>query len=287
MSSFQNDNQWSQQPEGPTQDPDFGSRIATFDDVFSNLSFTANLVFKPGPIIYYIAHMVVGGGLYMAMIFGIFMSMGMWEAIQDPATTAPPEPELGPIMVVAMIFIFFFVFILGALGMGPIHSIRKAARGDMQAVDDIGTTFKQSLRAGFMTIPVLFIVYMLTLLGLIGLIVGSLVVGFFLSCAVYLVVTDQAGTFGALGESFRLAKKHAGAVGALFVAVIGGYVVMFGVNLCLGFIPIIGSIAALFIQLAMSVFFLVVYIATMLTIDSAENGWRLGHAHDGIEQVFE
>ena len=286
MSSFQNDNQWSQGPTEPTEEPNLGSRVATFDDVFENLSFATELVFKPGVIVYYVTHAVVGGGTYFAMIIGLVMSMGMWQEFENPGS-GPPEPEFGALFALGMVGILIFVMILGGLGAGPMAPIRRAARGDMAAVQDIGTTFKQSIRAGLWAIPIMFIVNIVVTIGTVLLILPGLAAAFFLTPAIYLVVTEQAGVFESISMSFNWVKKHAGAVGALWVALIGGYFVLFGLVFCLSLIPFVGSLIALPIQLAGYAFFFVVYVAAMLTIDSAENGWRLGASHEGIEQVFE
>ncbi|MGM0556097.1 MAG: hypothetical protein ACQEVA_06945 [Myxococcota bacterium] len=288
--STPDNNQWSQGPQQSSPGPRPGGhnygRIASFNDVFNNLDFASSLVFKPGVIVYYLAHGLIGGGIYFGLIFGLMATMGVWSDIQDPGAMNT-EPEFGALFVVGLIGILIYAFVWGALGTGPIASIRNAARGNFEAVESIGTTFKQGLRAGLLAIPVLFLTYFSTLVGFLLLIIPGFIVAFLLTPAVYLVVTGQAGTLEAFGQSFNLVKKHTGAIGALWVALVGGYMLLFGVNFCLGMIPIVGALISIPIQLAGYAFFFVVYISTMLTIDSAENGWTPGSAHDGIEQVFE
>jgi hypothetical protein len=289
--STPNNNQWSPGPQQTTPGPrpgghdNFG-KIASFNDVFDHLGFTSSLVFKPGVIVYYLLHGIVGGGIYFGLIFGLMATLGLWTELQDPGAMNTP-PEFGPLFIVGMLGIFIYLFVWGALGTGPISAIREAARGNMRAVDDIGTTFKHSLRAGLLAIPILFLVNIVSMVGFILLIIPGFIAAFFLTPAVYLVVTGQAGSFEALTTSFNLVKKHTGAVGALWVALIGGYVILFGINMCLGFIPIIGAIISIPISLAGYAFFFIVYMSAMLSIDSAEHAWTLGRAHEGIEQVFE
>ena len=129
--------------------------------------------------------------------------------------------------------------------------------------------------------------YLAIAVGFVLLFIPGLIIAFFLSPMLYLVATEQSTIFGSFSKSFQWTKKHAGAVGALWVGLIGGNLLLFGVVLCLNFIPIIGPLLGLPIQIGANIFFLVLFVSTMLNLDAAENGWRLGMTHDGIEQVFE
>jgi uncharacterized membrane protein len=93
---------------------------------------------------------------------------------------------------------------------------------------ELGTMFK-----GY-SIPQLVIAALLTtlfiMLGLIALIIGAIVVAFFLSFTTYYIVDQGQAAWDAIKSSFNFTKTHAGDLVLLFLAIIGLNIV--GACLC-------------------------------------------------------
>lgn len=277
MSSPQPKNNW---PGGSDEETPGQEQVANFDDVFENLSRASSLVFTPGVIVYYVVQMAVGTGGYIALIAAMVATMRAMNADgAAPLDSMANVPDSLQWVILGVIFGYATCWY--ALGVGPLAAIREAARGDGEAVSSIGRTFSISLRAGIKTVPGLILFSLLVVLGFLVLIIPGFVMLYLLAPMLYLVVTGQASTPGSVTKSFEWADNHSGAVGAMYVAMFGGMIltVVAGV--------VVGPLLSMLLQVAMSVFYLVVYTAAMLTIDMAENDWRYGKAHDGIEQIFE